>query len=271
MKKIRRRVLAGVILASALFIISCSTMQPDSAEEKELTATDGDKSAALLKVLADINAGSPDTINSTFTADGETPGKKFRVEGRAVYDKKGYYYITLTDYIFRSPVIDAYREGDKLYFYYPVEKKLLVDDINKINFYNYSGFKVGFAFMQTLFTGGIPVITDYSLNKVLKEGEGAYYLILENSEYFENIYFNNNLPEKILLMHKQSREKAEVYLKSLTRKDKSYFFRKIKIIAPGLGMSINLSYSRPQINEPVIVKKVDSLKLKKGIEVIKIN
>lgn len=271
MGKIKKVITAGVLSALVFIIVSCRTAQPDTLQGKELMETDKAKSAELLGVLEDINSGSPDTISSSFSADGDTSGKKFKVEGKAVYDKKGYYYITLKDYVFRSPVIDAYRDTDKLYFYYPAEKKLIVDDVNKINFYNYSGFKADFGFMQTLLTGGVPVIKGYSVSRILKEEGEAYYLILENGDYFENIYFKGSVPEKILLMHKESRNKAEIYLKSLTRKDKSYFFRKIKIVAPGLGLSMNLRFSSPVLNEPVKVQGIDSLKNKKGIEVIKIN
>lgn len=272
MERIKKLITAAAVFSSAAFIIvSCKTAQPDTLQGRELLEGDKAKSAELIKVIDDINTCSPDTINSSFSADGDSSGKKFKVEGRAVYDKRGYYYLTLTDYIFKSPVIEAYRDGDRLYFYYPAEKKLLVDDVNKINFYNYAGFKADFGFMQTMLTGGIPLLKDYSVSRLLKEDDEAYFLILENSDYFENIYFKKGVPEKILLMHKESRNKAEIYLKSLTRKDKSYFFRKIKVVAPGLGLSMNLGFSNPVLNEPVKVQSIDSLKRKKGLEVIKVN
>lgn len=271
MRKIKKLLYAGIIPALACMIISCATTEPAADHEKELITTDKDKSAELLKLLDEINASSPETINAAFTADGETPGKKFRIEGRAVYDKKGFFYFSLVDYIFRSPVIDAYRDGDKLYFYYPADKKLLIDDVKKINFYNYSGFKADYGFIQSLFTGGIPVIPDYNSSKTLADGDDSYYLILENNEYYENIYFKKRIPEKILLMHKESRNKAEIYLKSLVRKDRSYFYKNIKIVAPGQRSSINLIFSKPVLNEAVKVQSVEALKKKSGIEVVKIN
>jgi hypothetical protein len=50
--------------------------------------------------------------------------------------------------------------------------------------------------MQTLFTGGIPLIKEYSVSRFLKEEGDAYYLILENNDYFENIYFKSGAPKR---------------------------------------------------------------------------
>jgi len=271
MAAIKRIISAGTLMVLAFIVLSCATTQPDTIQEKDLVEGDKAKSSELISVLDEINASAPDTINSSFTADGETSGKKFKVEGRAVYDRKGYFFVSLKDYIFRSPVVDAYRDGDNLYFYYPAEKKLIIDDVNKINFYNYSGFKAEYSFIQTLFTGGIPIIKGYKVSRLLKEEGNAYYLILENSDYYENIYFKRGTPEKILLIHKESKNKAEIYLKSLIRKDKSYFFKRIKIVAPGLGVSMGLSFSSPALNKPVKVQSIETLKKKKGIEIIKVN
>ena len=149
MGAIKKIIAAAVLPALCFLAVSCATAQQEDHKGKELTVADKNKSAELLKILDEINTGSPDTISSSFSAEGDTSGKKFRVEGMAVYDKKGYYNLSLTDYIFKSPVIDAYRDGDKLYFYYPAEKKLIADDLNRINFYSYSGFKADFAFIQT--------------------------------------------------------------------------------------------------------------------------
>jgi len=268
---IKKAFIAGALFLILFVNISCVTTQPDGIKGKELLAEDREKAVELLKILEEININSPDTINSSFIADGEKSGKKFRVEGKAAYDKKGHYYVTLMDYVFRSPLIEAYRDGDALYFYYPTEKKILVDDINKINFYNYSGFRADFGFMQTLFTGGIPIIGGFRISKLLREKDDCYYLILENDEFFQNICFKKDMPEKILLIHKGSKYKGEVYLKSVMRKDKSYFYRSVKIVAPALGVSMDLRFSKPVLNRAVKVKSVDSLKKIKGVNVVKIN
>jgi hypothetical protein len=226
----------------------------------------------FLSSVNGINASSPDTLSSSFTADGNAGEKKFRVEGKVAFDKKGYYKVTIFDYVFKSPVIEAYRELDRLYFYYPAEKRLLIDSAEKIDLSMYAGFKTDYKLLYTLLTGGIPLIDNFTVYKCLNdEKEKGHFLILENDDYYENIFFKEGVPEKILFIHKLSKSKAEIYLESIVRKDKSVFFRKYRIVVPELQTAINISFSNPVLNNSV---KVDRLKLDKmpaKTEVIKVN
>ncbi len=76
---------------------------------QSLIESDKAKSIELIRVLDELNAASPETINSEFTADGKTSGKSLKLRVELYIDKKGYYFITLKDFVFRSPVIDVYR------------------------------------------------------------------------------------------------------------------------------------------------------------------
>jgi len=255
------------ILFSFLLILSCS-----SAQRPELTETENLDAKKFLSYINEINKFSPESISSTFTADGNTKEKKFRVDGELAFDKKGYYKVTIFDYVFKSPVIEAYRDLDRLYFYYPAEKKILSDDINKIDLSMYTGFKTDYKCLYTLLTGGIPLLEKFSVYKCLYDGtEKGYNLILENPEYFENIFFRDNIPEKILIIHKLSRNKAEIYLKSIVRKDKSIFFKNCRIVIPEINSSVNINFSKPVLNSAVVVDKLNVGKLKGKIETIKVN
>jgi hypothetical protein len=160
---------------------------------------------------------------------------------------------------------------NRLFFYYPAEKKLLLDDVNKIDIHNYTGFRAEFAFIQDMFSGKIPLLADYSVNKVLQEIGETYYLILENDQYFENIYIKKNIPEKILIIHKKTKEKTEIYLSSVMEKDKSIFYKKVKIIAPSINLFIDIKFTNTKINEPIQIPRAEIQKFKKNIEIIKIN
>lgn len=255
------------LLASTLFISGCS-----SVHKPELSDAESLKAKSLLSVIKKINDSSPDTISSSFTADGNAGEKKFRVEGKAAFDKKGYYKVTITDYVFQSPVIEAYRELDRLYFYYPVEKKILADDVRKIDLSRYTGFKADYNLLYTLLTGGIPVLDNYSVYKCLYDETGkGYNLIIENEDFFENIFFNDDLPEKIMFIHKLSRNKGEIYFKSMIKKDKSIFFKEYKITAPDLNTSISIRYLKPLLNTAVSPGKLKMENLPKQVEVIQVN
>jgi len=256
-----------LIILFLCFLSGCTSVQ-----KSELNEAENLKAKELLALINGANAASPETISSSFTADGNTGEKKFRVEGKVSYNKKGYYKLTVLDYIFQSPILEAYRELDRLYFYYPTEKKLLVDDINKIDLSRYTGFKVEYNLLYTLFTGGVPLINNFSVYKCLyDEKEKGYNLILQNEDFCQNVFFKDDVPEKILFIHKLTRNKAEIYLKSITRKEKSIFFKSLKIVVPELNTSINLNFTKPVLNTPVTVEKLNQEKLGKKVEVIVVN
>lgn len=252
------------------FIICCSAQKTDT--DVKLSKTGNIKAKEYLALINEINNASPSTIKTSFTADGNMGEKKFRVEGKVLFDKKGYYRLSISDYIFRTAVLDAYRELDTLYFFYPVEKKLLIDDYKKINLSMYTGFEADYKFIYSVFSGGIPLLEKSSVyNCLYDEKEKGYYLILENSGYFENIFFRNDIPEKILIIHKQSRDKAEIYLKSMIKKDKAVFFKNYRIVIPANGVSININFPKPVLNGAVSVEKINMNRLPKKTEIIKVN
>ena len=109
-----------------MILAGCQTAEKSVTNEAENI-----KAKEFISIINSINSSSPETISSSFTVDGNTGEKKFRLEGKAVFNKSGYYKITAIDYVFQSPIIEAYRELDELYFFYPPEKKLIVDDIIK--------------------------------------------------------------------------------------------------------------------------------------------
>ncbi len=257
-----------LLLISFILIFSgCSSIQ-----KPELSDAESIKAKSFLSSIKKINDSSPDSISSSFSADGYAGEKKFRVEGKSVFDKKGYYKVSIIDYVFQSPVIEAYRELDRLYFYYPVEKKLITDDVNKIDLSRYTGFQTDYKLLYTLLTGGIPLLDNYSVYKCLyDEKDKGYYLILQNDDFYENIFFKDDVPEKILFIHKLSRNKAEIYLKSMIKKDKSIFFKNYKIVAPELNTSINISFSNTVLNSSVNVGRLKLENLPKKVEVIKVN
>jgi len=115
-----------IAIMGLMILAGCQTAEKSVTNEAENI-----KAKEFISIINSINSSSPETISSSFTVDGNTGEKKFRLEGKAVFNKSGYYKITAIDYVFQSPIIEAYRELDELYFFYPPEKKLIVDDIIK--------------------------------------------------------------------------------------------------------------------------------------------
>jgi hypothetical protein len=103
------------------------------------------------------------------------------------------------------------------------------------------------------------------------ENEKGYYLILENKECYENIFFKDDVPEKILIIYKDNKAKFEIYLKSPVKTETSIFFKSIKIIAGEINSTINFNYIKPSLNKPVSVEKLNKNKLPKKTEIIRVN
>ena len=261
------------VIFTAGLLLSCATAREKESVAAQGTVT-GDSSAAerLMQTVKEINDNAPATISASFTADGVSNGRKFKIEGTAVFDRKCCYKIAVVDYVFRSRVLDAYREMDSLYFYYPAEKKLFVDDVNKIDIYRYTGFQTSFNLMHTLFTGGIPVLSDSRVTKcVAGTGADSFNLVLENSEYMQNIYFKSGIPERIMIIHKATKDRMEIYLKSRITKDKSVFYKNIRIVAPEKNISANINFLSPSLNSEIKPAKFKREVFKKDVEVIKVN
>ena len=260
-----------IFITAALLIISCSGTDKKKGHEEAVSGAGDMKSVELQSRIAEINENKPSAISSNVTVDGDSKGKKFRFVGRMLYDSSGYAQLKLTDYIFKGPVLDFYRNRGDLYFYYPTERKLYIDSVEKIRFSSYAGFPVDFNFVYALLSGGIPVIDGVTAVKTLSEDGGdSFYLILENSDFFQNIYLKKNIPERILLIHKRSREKIEVYIKAYRKKDKSIFFNKMRIVVPGSNFSLNLNFTGIKLNSPVKIDPFTPDKVR-GSEIIRIN
>ena len=256
-----------IAIMAAMILFGCKT-----ADKPVTNETENIKAKELISKINNINNSSPKTISSPFTIDGNTGEKKFRVEGKLAFDKKGYYKINVIDYVFQSPVIEAYREADELYFFYPADKRLLIDDVNKIDLSAYTGFKSNYKWIYSLLAGNIPMINNYKVYKCLyNENEKGYYLILENNECFQNIFFKDDIPEKILIIFKDSKAKVEIYLKSPIKIENSIFFKNFKIIATAINTAININFTKPILNQPVTVDKLNKSKLPKNTEIIRVN
>lgn len=266
-----KKFIVFLLFAAIAANINCAGVEKKNVVELPVIGAGDAKSAELQDRVKEINENKPSAISSNVTVDGDNRGKKSRFEGSFVYDSGGLAKLSLVDYIFKGPVLDFYRNMNNLYFYYPAERKLYADKFDKIVFPNYSGFPVDFDFVYTLFTGGIPVIKNVTSVKSMGEERGdTFHLILESGEYFQNIYFKKDIPERILVIHKMSREKIEIYLQAHKVKGKSFFFNRIRIVVPGIDTSINFNFTRTRINEPVRIDpfRPDSIK---GAEIIRVN
>jgi hypothetical protein len=63
----------------------------------------------------------------------------------------------------------------------------------------------------------------------------------------------------------------EIYLKSRITKDKSVFFKSIRIVAPEKNISANINFLSPSLNAEIKPEKFKREVFKKDVEIIKVN
>ena len=112
--------------------------------------------------------------------------------------------ITFLDAIFKSILATILKKEDRLEIYFPIDKRLFIEDIKTIDIKKYIDINtnINMKLFSDLLAGKVPIIRSYSVKQVLTEKsdksdkDESSYLILENKRYFETISFKNRIPDK---------------------------------------------------------------------------
>jgi hypothetical protein len=220
--------------------------------------------------ISAINKKSPGSYAADFTIDGTIGEKTYKLLGNAQFSRKQrVMHIAFLDFIFRSPITTLFQEGDVIRIYYPVDKKLYVDNVKTIDLANYGGVSMNFDLLYSLVTGAIPLIPDYTVKQGLTGNDGKEsMLIVENARFFETISFNGNDPDKIKLIDKNTREKLELYMKKPITQGESLFFSNVMIIAQSARIRLDITFSRIRLNAPLKVKTIQDARLPGNLKII---
>ncbi len=259
-----------LVLLFPLIFYSCASSEKRGGEFSG-NPEDLKRSKTLLAIIAGINKGAPQSIQSSFALTGRKGGKKFSFDGRLRYDAKGVENIFLKDYIFKSPLVNYYRIKDQLYFHFVPEKKIYIDSCKTIELFRYTGVRTDFNFLHDIAVGHIPLLPKYSIKKSVNMGGDRSVVILEDDSFYESIFFKNNVPDKLLLVHKKTGEKSEVYFKSVMRKGNLFFAKKLLVILPGKSLRLKVRFFSTRLNKGSGAFKFKSSGIKRGIRVIKMN
>ncbi len=244
-------------------------------EEQTLEKSEREKVYTLLKRLQEINEHSPNSFKAHFIIEGMLNNKKrFKSIGNAVYNKTPTKMkITFIDFVFKSPIAIIVQDGTTLKFYFPAEKKLLIDNINTINLKNYLDLDLEFTLLYRFITGAIPVIENYQIREGLiarakEKKDDEVYIILENDRYFETISFKKDIPNKVLLINKTSKEKSEFYLEKPCCKDNRLLYKSIKFVSTTSGHRIIIRMNSWKDNVKVSPQSIFRLRVPRGTKVI---
>ena len=262
---------AIIVIIGALICGCAKKTLYDDSTKRPYEPSDEKTLESMVNGIAAINKNSPGSYSVEFTVDGVSDRKKFKLQGNAQFNRKQrMMHAAFLDYIFNTPVTVFLLEGEAVRILFPIEKKMYVDDARTINLANYGGFSINFDILYDLATGTIPLLHDCRIKQgLIAKEESTTLLILENAGYIETISFNENVPDKILLIDKNTKEKLEIYIKKIIQQGASRFFSSLKIISKENSVSLDITFHRILLNNPVRVKTIKDIKLPENLQIIK--
>lgn len=272
MKKTLFAILTAVFLLSVHSCAGRSLKEGENSGRSNVQAVITDDIRRMIGILERINSNTPSSFTCSIEVIGNIGKKKFKSLGNVKFDRKtGRFNITFLDYIFKSPLTDLFQDGDRISIYFPADKKLVLDDRKTIDIRNYINLNLDYYLLYDLFRGSIPVLKDYRVRKGLSSADRkTSYLIIENDEYYETLSFQGNTPDKLLIIHRNSKEKIELYLRGFSQKGKSRYFKKIRIVADQNDLRLDFTFRGTRINVPVKVRTIESIKVPRGVKVIRL-
>ncbi len=238
-----------------------------------------DKAVELIRKIEHANSETPKIFSAKFVIEGASPkNKKFKTLGEIACDRGAELFkVTFVDSIFKSPMAVVGRDGNKIKVYMPVEKTIYEDDVQFINLKNYIDVNIEFGFISAVATWQIPILQDYKikqsvLQKTSSSGkEEENYIVLENDLYYETISVKNDLPNKIMIINKSSKEKAEFYFENPERKNNVLYFNTIRYISAQRGERISVKFTSVSTNPPLIKERDFTLKVPPTTKTVRVN
>ncbi len=263
-----------IYLIPFLIIAACST--PEITPDRPFTRADKEQVNEILEIIKKVNSQAPHTIDAAFRLDGFLNKKKFKASGHFLYIKSpGKARITFVDSVFKSPLTTLVQDGETIKIHFPVENTLIMDNEKTINLEDYISVPVNYHFLKNMITSRIPLLTEYSINRVLHttkddgESTGEMYLILENDNYYETISFKNSIPTRILLVTRKSRKKFEFYFLEPSIRDGLFHFKGIEMVEPETGNKVTITFSKYKTGQKISTSRITRLNLKKNVKIFR--
>lgn len=265
-----------VLIISLLLPFACSKKNVRSDlrktilpwKEKNLSYQEDSK--VLLNKLLDFNKNFLTSLSADFILEASYEKKKIKSMGQIVYQGENKRMnITFIDIIFKSPMTYIFQDNDILKLYFPVDRKLFIDNIKTIKLKYYTDFNLDFQIIYDIITGKIPIIDGYRI-KQMKSSKVASgnYLVLENSDYYETISFKGSRPDKMLFLDKNNGKKYEAYFKRYYKKGGVQYFKNIRLTARSGAIKIDVTFTNIKLNLPVEVKTIEDFEIRKDLKII---
>ena len=234
-------------------LIACANSQVKK-DLSQANSSDNQEALPLLEIVNKINDSSPSTFSSSFTVEGSMKADKFKITGTAFYDKQAEKFaMNFSDFVFKSQLSSFLKNGKNIEVHYIPENRIVLDSSETIKITNYVPLNIEFNLVYQLLTSQIPMIENYSVFQVTKEGTRSF-LVIQNNTWFQTIAFNSDEPERIKFTNKSTSQEIEIYLRSPLDQNGSRYYRRIRILSRSAGIDVNINTGWASLNKPVNIR-----------------
>ncbi len=268
--------LCTVVIVTVL----CTGCAVRSTEGRVVQLTEErDKAAELIQKIEKANSDTPRIFSAKFVIEGVSPkNKKFKTLGEIACNREARLFkVTFVDSIFKSPMAVVAQDGRKIKVYMPVEKTIYEDDTLFINLKNYIDVNIKFDLISAVATWQVPMLKAYKIKQTaLQKTSGAgkeeeNYIVLENDQYFETISIKNDLPNKIMIINKITKEKSEFYFENPERENNVLYFNTIRYISAQRGERISVKFSSVSANPSRLKEKDFYLHVPRNTKTVRVH
>jgi len=228
-------------------------------------------SERYLQIVRSNNQKRPDYISADVSLKALIKGKSFKTIGVLNYTSSPQTLrVRLNDAIFRSTMADLFLENGILKMYVPVDNTVYVRRSEESIGVN---IEIDPRIISSTALSVIPLITEAKAIRVYRESttdkdSAQRIVVLENTNYFESLFFTNDLPEKILVISKINGEKTEIHYKNPVFVNGITFYMLVKVTSEISGNSAEISFSNLKLNEPFDRNRFFTFIVPKGTKII---
>jgi hypothetical protein len=256
-------------LSFPILFLGCLT--DTSSVKKEMVQDDLRDAERYVQIVLSNNQRRHEYISADLSIKASVKGKSFKTVGTLNYTfTPQTLRARFIDAIFRSVMADLFLENSVLKMYVPVDNTLYIRHSNE----NISeNIEIDPRIISSTALSIIPLIPNAKPTRLYRESATGKdpvqrILVLENSNYYESLFFSGDLPEKILLISKTNGEKTEIHYKNPALKDGITLFTQVNVSSEMSGNSAEISFSNLKLNEPFDRNRVFSFTVPKGTKII---
>jgi hypothetical protein len=265
---------ARTLILSLAFVMAGFRCASDSVvAEKPLEPAGAEDSKKLLARVIFINRNSAESYTAGFTGEALLNKKKVLFMGTALFNKNPRMMkYNFLDTIFKSPITTLVQDGEKLKIYFPVDQSLYLDNTRTIQLKNYLKIDADFQTLYPFAAGQIPFIKDYAIRRGLEHekdsGVEHRYLILENGDFYQTVAFKGDIPDKLLFLRKDTKQKIEVYLEKPYTSGNTVFYQSLRVTLLPSGDRLSIDFKDIVLNKPMDPALMGEIPLRRGTRFI---